>query len=142
MGNISRHFSFAEFTKSDTARRYHIINEITDWEVRDNIIALVENLLEPLREAWEQPLFINSGYRCRELNEKVGGVESSQHRKGEAADVGCSNPLELARLVLKLNLPFDQMGLYASFVHLSYKRDGRNRGQIFYGKNWRGSRDL
>lgn len=91
MGNISRHFSFAEFTKSDTARRYHIINEITDWEVRDNIIALVENLLEPLREAWEQPLFINSGYRCRELNEKVGGVESSQHRKGEAADVGCSS---------------------------------------------------
>lgn len=142
MGNISRHFSFAEFTKSDTARRYHIINEITDWEVRDNIIALVENLLQPLRDAWGQPLFINSGYRCRELNEKVGGVESSQHRKGEAADVGCSNPLELARLVLKLNLPFDQMGLYASFVHLSYKRDGRNRGQIFYGKNWRGSRDL
>lgn len=142
MGNISRHFSFAEFTKSDTARRYHIINEITDWEVRDNIIALVENLLQPLRDAWGQPLFINSGYRCRELNEKVGGVESSQHRKGEAADVGCSNPLELARLVLKLNLPFDQMGLYASFVHLSYKRNGRNRGQIFYGKNWRGSRDL
>ena len=118
MGNISRHFSFAEFTKSDTARRYHIINEITDWEVRDNIIALVENLLEPLREAWGQPLFINSGYRCRELNEKVGGVESSQHRKGEAADVGCSNPLELARLVLKLNLPFDQMGLYPTFSPL------------------------
>ena len=140
MGNISRHFSFAEFTKSDTARRYHIINEITDWEVRDNIIALVENLLEPLREAWEQPLFINSGYRCRELNEKVGGVESSQHRKGEAADVGCSNPLELARLVLKLNLPFDQMGLYATFLHLSYTDSKENRREIFYSSKYKGEK--
>lgn len=140
MGNISRHFSFAEFTKSDTARRYHIINEITDWEVRDNIIALVENLLEPLREAWEQPLFINSGYRCRELNEKVGGVESSQHRKGEAADVGCSNPLELARLVLKLNLPFDQMGLYATFLHLSYTDNKENRREIFYSSKYKGEK--
>lgn len=140
MGNISRHFSFAEFTKSDTARRYHIINEITDWEVRDNIIALVENLLEPLREAWEQPLFINSGYRCRELNEKVGGVESSQHRKGQAADVGCSNPLELARLVLKLNLPFDQMGLYATFLHLSYTDNKENRREIFYSSKYKGEK--
>lgn len=140
MGNISRHFSFAEFTKSDTARRYHIINEITDWEVRDNIIALVENLLEPLREAWEQPLFINSGYRCRELNEKVGGVESSQHRKGQAADVGCSNPLELARLVLKLNLPFDQMGLYPTFLHLSYTDNKENRREIFYSSKYKGEK--
>lgn len=140
MGNISRHFSFAEFTKSDTARRYHIINEITDWEVRDNIVALVENLLEPLREAWEQPLFINSGYRCRELNEKVGGVESSQHRKGEAADVGCSNPLELARLVLKLNLPFDQMGLYPTFLHLSYTDNKENRREIFYSSKYKGEK--
>lgn len=140
MGNISRHFSFAEFTKSDTARRYHIINEITDWEVRDNIIALVENLLEPLREAWEQPLFINSGYRCRELNEKVGGVESSQHRKGEAADVGCSNPLELARLVQKLNLPFDQMGLYPTFLHLSYTDNKENRREIFYSSKYKGEK--
>ena len=140
MGNISRHFSFAEFTKSDTARRYHIINEITDGEVRDNIIALVENLLEPLREAWEQPLFINSGYRCRELNEKVGGVEFSQHRKGEAADVGCSNPLELARLVLKLNLPFDQMGLYPTFLHLSYTDNKENRREIFYSSKYKGEK--
>ena len=84
---ISRHFSFEEFTKSDTASRYHINNAITDWEVRDNIVALVENVLEPLREAWGGPLFINSGYRCKELNEKVGGVETSQHCKGQASDV-------------------------------------------------------
>lgn len=135
---VSKHFKFSEFTKSDTANRYHINNAITEWDVRDNIVALVENVLEPLREAWGGPLFINSGYRCKELNEKVGGVETSQHRLGQAADVGCTDPYALAKLVQRMGLVYDQMGLYASFVHLSYRADGENRGQIFYGKNWKG----
>ncbi len=50
---VSKHFKFSEFTKSDTANRYHINNTITEWDVRDNIVALVENVLEPLREAGE-----------------------------------------------------------------------------------------
>lgn len=140
MGTVSRHFSFREFEKSDTATRYHINNTIKDWDVRDNIIALVENILQPLRDEWGEPLFINSGYRCKELNEKVGGVETSQHRKGQAADVGCSNPYELAKLVQKMRLPFDQMGLYPTFVHLSYRDDGENRNQIFYSKNYKGKK--
>lgn len=140
MGNISKDFSFSEFTKSDTAKRHHIMNEIVDWQVRDNIIALVENLLQPLRDAWGQPLFINSGYRSKELNEKVGGVESSQHRKGEAADVACSDPLALARLVLALDLPFDQMGIYPTFLHLSYTDERENRKQIFYSERYKGAK--
>lgn len=135
---VSKHFKFSEFTKSDTANRYHINNTITEWDVRDNIVALVENVLEPLREAWGGPLFINSGYRCKELNEKVGGVETSQHCKGQAADVGVTDPYALAKLVQKMGLEYDQMGIYASFVHLSYKKDGENRKQVFYGKNWKG----
>lgn len=135
---ISKHFKFSEFTKSDTADRYHINNAITDWDVRDNIVALVENVLEPLREAWGGPLFINSGYRCKSLNELVGGVETSQHRRGQAADVGCTDPFALAKLVKRMGLVYDQMGIYASFVHLSYNNDGENRKQIFYGKSWKG----
>lgn len=142
MSKISKNFTWAEFTASDTVKRYGIINQITDWDVRDNIIALVENVLQPLRDAYGKPITINSGYRCAELNKKVGGVATSQHTKGQAADCGCDDPLALARLIIELGLPFDQMGLYASFVHLSYKRDGRNRGQIFYGKNWKGLRNL
>lgn len=140
MGSVSKNFSYSEFTKSDTAARKHIQNEITTFEVRDNIKALVDNLLQPLRDAWDAPLFINSGYRCPELNEAVGGVPTSQHVLGMAADVGCSNPYELAKLVKKLRLPFDQMGLYPTFVHLSYRDDGENRGQIFYSKNYKGKR--
>lgn len=137
---ISKNFTFEEFTKSDTATRYRINNAITDWEVRDNIIALVENLLQPLRDAWGNPLFINSGYRSKELNAKVGGVATSQHCKGQAADVGCSDPLALARLVKKLGLTYDQMGVYPTFVHLSYKDEGENRMQIFYSSKYKGEK--
>lgn len=139
---LSRSFEWKEFTKSDTAARLHIINEITDWEVRDNIKALVENLLQPLRDVWGGPLFINSGYRCPELNKAVGGVPTSQHVKGQAADIGVTDPYALAKLAKKMRLPYDQMIVYASFVHISYRADGLNRGQVFYGKNWKGPRDL
>ena len=135
---ISKHFKFSEFTKSDTADRYHINNAITDWDVRDNIVALVENVLEPWREAWGGPLFINSGYRCKELNEKVGGVETSQHRLGEAADVGVTDPYALAQLLKRSGLVFDQCILYPSFSHISFKKDGENRQRFLYAKTWKG----
>lgn len=137
---ISKNFTWEEFTHSDIAKRHHINNAITDWEVRDNIVALVDNVLQPLRDAWGQPLFINSGYRCKELNEKIGGVATSQHTKGQAADVGCSDPLSVARLVREMGLVYDQMGLYPTFVHLSYKDEGENRMQIFYSSKYKGDK--
>jgi uncharacterized protein YcbK (DUF882 family) len=137
---LSKNFTWSEITKSDVATRYRIQNAITDWDVRDNIIALVENVLQPLRDAWGQPLFINSGYRCKELNAKVGGVATSQHCKGQAADVGCGDPLALARLVKKMDLVYDQMGIYPTFVHLSYKDEGENRMQIFYSSKYKGEK--
>ena len=138
MGTLSRNFDWKEFTKSDTASRLHINNEIVDFEVRDNIKALVDNLLQPLRDVWGGPLFINSGFRCKELNERVGGVETSQHCKGMAADVACTDPLALARLVKKMRLDFDQMIIYPDFVHLSYRDDGENRNQLLYAKKYKG----
>lgn len=143
MSKISKNFTWAEFTASDTAKRYAIINQITDWDVRDNAVALFENLIQPARDAWGKPIEIgpnHSGYRCPALNKAVGGVDNSQHQYGEAADCGVDDPLAFARLIIELGLPFDQMGLYASFVHLSYKRDGKNRGQIFYSAKYKGER--
>lgn len=139
-GRISANFTFAEFTKSDTAKRLHINNAITSWEVRDNIIALVEDVLQPLRDAWGGPLFINSGYRCPELNEAVGGVPTSQHVKGQAADVGVTDPLALAKLAIKKKINFDQMIVYPSFVHFSYKKNGENRGKVLYSAKYRGAK--
>ena len=135
---ISKNFTWSEFTKSDTAKRLHINNAITSWEVRDNIKALVEDVLQPLREAWGGPLFINSGYRCLDLNKAVGGVPTSQHVLGQACDVGCTDPYALAQLAKKMNLGFDQMIIYPSFVHFSYKKEGENRGKVLYSAKYRG----
>ena len=137
---ISKNFTFEEFTSSDTAKKKGILNHITEWEVRDNIIALVENLLQPLRDAYGKPIRINSGYRCKALNEAVGGVESSQHRKGQAADCGCDDPLELARLLIELGLEFDQAIVYPTFLHISHKAEGENRNQLLYNKSYKGER--
>ena len=142
MGSISKNFDFKEFEKSDTAARLHIVNCINDTDVRDNIKALVEDVLQPLRDAWGGPLFINSGYRSPELNKAVGGVATSQHCKGQAADVGVTDPFALAKLAKRMRLCYDQMILYPSFVHFSYKREGKNRGQILYSNKWKGPKDL
>lgn len=88
---ITKHFKYSEFSKSDTASRLHLNNAITDWEVRDNIKALVENVLQPLRDAWGGPIFINSGYRSPEVNKAVGGVETSQHCFDENTEILTTN---------------------------------------------------
>ena len=142
MSKISKNFTWAEFTASDTAKRLGIINQITDWDVRDNALALFDNLIQPARNAWGKAVFINSGFRCSALNKAVGGVDDSQHQYGEAADCGVDDPFAFASLIIELGLPFDQMGLYPTFVHLSYKREenGKNRGQVFYAKSYKGER--
>ena len=138
MGTISKNFDYKEFESSDTADHYGITNVITSFEVRDSIKALVDEVLQPLRNAWGKPMKINSGYRCPALNRAVGGVESSQHVKGEAADVACDTPLELARLARDLNLPYDQMIIYPSFVHFSHKLTKKQRKQILYNRRYTG----
>lgn len=138
MGTISKNFSYKEFEASETAKKKGICNIIASVKVRDSIVALVTNVLQPLRDAWGEPLHVNSGYRCPELNEAVGGVPTSQHVLGESADIGCSDPHGLAALALSLKLPFDQMILYPTFVHFSHKLDGEQRGMVLYNKAYKG----
>lgn len=135
MGTITKDFSYREFERSEVADAKHICNVITSFEVRDSILALTESVLQPLRDAWGKPLKVNSGYRCKALNAAVGGAPTSQHVKGEAADIAAGDPVKLARLAVKLGLPFDQMILYPTFVHFSHRLNGEQRGQICY--NWR-----
>ena len=54
---------------------------------RKNLVTLVERVRDPLRERWQSPIYITSGYRCPALNRKVGGVENSYHTRGMAADI-------------------------------------------------------
>lgn len=140
MGTISKNFSYREFEASAVADRKHITNVVTTVQVRNSIKALVDNVLQPLRDRWGKPLTVNSGYRCPELNKEVGGVETSQHVKGEAADIACDRPAELAQMAYDMGLPYDQMILYPTFVHFSHKLTGAQRKQVLYDKSYRGEK--
>ena len=70
-------------------------------EVRQNIEALVANVLDSLREAYGKPIYVNSGYRCEKHNKAVGGVPKSQHMRGEAADIHCDDNAKLAKLIVQ-----------------------------------------
>lgn len=142
MGTISKNFSYAEFERSETARNAGITNVITEFRVRDAIRELTLTVLQPLRDASGAQVVISSGYRCPELNALVGGVPTSQHEKGEAADIMSRllTPLELARLIVRLELPFDQLILYPTFVHVSHKLEGKQRGQILYNRRYNGEK--
>ena len=107
--------------------------------MRDNIVALVDNVLDPAREEFGGPVTVNSGYRCPKHNLAVGGVVNSQHMKGEAADLCCAGNKRLAEIIEK-NGKYDQMIKYLRpdgsirFIHVSWKRNGGNRKQRLVSK--------
>ena len=135
---ISKNFNFYEFTKSETADRLGIDNTKLSLRVKDNIVQLVENILQPLRDEINCPIKINSGYRCNSLNVAVNGAVNSQHKLGLAADIKCTclPPYEVAKVIHRMNLPYDQLILYPTFVHVSYSY--RPRKQLLYNKSYNG----
>lgn len=136
---LTKNFELKEFTSSPTAKKYNISNTPPELVI-ENLKSLCEYILQPIRDKVEKPVEINSGYRCLELNKKVGGVPTSQHCIGQACDfkVEGMTSYEIVKVILELNLPFDQVGLYDSFVHISYGE--RHRRHLFYNKSYRGKK--
>ncbi|WP_293713371.1 D-Ala-D-Ala carboxypeptidase family metallohydrolase [uncultured Parabacteroides sp.] len=129
---LSEHFSLEELTYSLTAVEHAIDNEPSP-EAKSSLQHLTNCLLEPLRQLYEKPIAILSGYRNKEVNRLVGGVATSQHVKGEAADCYTpEGPAKLLELLLRSGLPFDQAILYKrrKFLHISLKASGKNRMQV------------
>lgn len=129
---LTKNFDLNEFTYSKTAVERGINNYPQAYE-QGSLKNLCVNLLQPLRDALGESISINSGYRCKQLNDAVGGSKTSQHMRGEAADCAIKgNAADLLDLLIKLNISFDQALLYKSknFLHLSLKREGTNRRQI------------
>lgn len=95
----------------------------------ENMKALVEEVMDPAREKLGMPITCNSGFRCPVHNQAVGGVYNSQHVKAEAMDVTCKDNRQLAKVIVE-NGKFDQLIIYPTFVHVSYRRNGGNRKEI------------
>jgi hypothetical protein len=137
---LSPNFDLLEFTKSDYAIRNSIDNTPANDTVKKLEILCVY-VLESIRDKFNKPVKVNSGYRGSALNKAIGGSESSQHCKGEAADIeimGVDNK-ELA-LWIKQNIDFDQLILEfynpaekdpnSGWVHVSYVSCQKNRHSI------------
>ena len=127
-----RYFTLQELTRSATARRLGIYNTPPASAVKA-LNELVDNVLDPLREAWGGPIRVNSGYRCPALNKAVGGSPYSQHQRGEAADITVGTPSanrRLLALIKRLDLPVDQCidEKGCRWIHVSHRK-GHNRRQ-------------
>lgn len=116
--------------KSATAEQYKIENTPDESSIV-NLEALIEYIVKPIFDKFPNAE-VTSGYRCDALNEKVGGVKGSQHTKGQAVDLVLVIPGKTIKESIKelynfvaITLPFDQMIIYPTFVHLSYRAVNR-----------------
>lgn len=136
-----KYFTIEELCASDTAERKKIDNT-PNADARLRMQRLIEQLLDPIRAAWDGPITVNSGYRSPALNKAVGGVSNSQHMKGEAADITVGSQeanKQLFDLIVELRqngrISFDQLidETGYSWLHISFKGTG-NRNQVLHKK--------
>jgi zinc D-Ala-D-Ala carboxypeptidase len=135
---LSNNLSVKEVTKSNTAKRFDIDNRPT-IEHLQNLKAIALNIFQPARNHFKKPIFVSSGYRSEDLNEKIGGSKTSQHSKGQALDLdahtfgGLTNK-ELFDFISE-HLEFDQIiwefgtDEEPDWVHVSYVSSSINRGE-------------
>jgi hypothetical protein len=127
---LSENFSLSEMIKSETALRHGLENNPGDAEIA-NLKLLAEKVLQPIRNHYKTGVKVNSGFRHPEVNAAVGGSKTSDHCKGQAADIeipGVANA-DLAEWI-KGNLEFTQLILEfytpgipdSGWVHVSYDK--------------------
>lgn len=126
--NLSPNFTLSEMTKSETALRHNLDNTPGETEI-ENLRVLCERVLQPVRDHYGKGVKVNSGFRHPDVNAAVGGSKTSDHCKGQAADIeipGVPNH-ELAEWI-KANLDYTQLILEfytrgvpdSGWVHVSY----------------------
>lgn len=134
----SKYFKLEELLHSDTAINSRIENT-PSWDGVEKLNNLAVNYLDIIRENWGKPLTISSGYRCKELNAKVGGVKNSAHVTYDAADIQPKDTSKeevqrlfdfIKDLFTKKNIKIDQCFIEhsktAHWVHLSVADRMRN----------------
>lgn len=128
---LGRWFRLSEFTRTGTK----LPNDPPAAAVQA-LQALVTTVLDPLRDGVGKAVNVTSGYRSAEVNAAVGGADSSQHSKGEAADVRVDGytPDQLANTIDRLGLPYDQLIVYgwSGHVHVSHKLNGAQRRERLF----------
>ena len=135
--NISKHLTLAEVTHSETAIKLGIENTPTPAQL-ENLILIANKVFEPVRNHFNAPVHVSSGYRITNLNLAIKGSVSSQHCNGEALDLDNDGSKVTNAMIfnwIKDNLEFDQLiwefgtDKNPGWVHVSYVKSG-NRKQV------------
>jgi hypothetical protein len=125
---LSPHFQLDEFTRSQTAARWGIDN--TPNETVKSVLYKTAAMMEDVRKVCQKPITISSGYRCPELNRKIGGSMTSQHMTGHAVDFTASGLTidDAMQLIISSDLDYDQLiAEYNSWVHISWSDKPRRQ---------------
>ena len=134
-----KHYTIRELTKSRTAAKLGIDNTPTP-EITRRLNALVDKVLDPLREKFGAPIIVTSGYRSPKVNAATPGAsKTSQHMQGEAADIRTvsdsrEDNMKLLRCLLQSGIEFDQIiceypdaNGRPDWIHVSYTTRRANR---------------
>lgn len=142
MEQFTKNFSYDELIASSTAKRLGLDNTPSEEE-KEKLRQLAEEVLQPIRDGWRAPIIVNSAYRSQEVNKAVGGSKTSQHLKGEAADItigGKERNRKLFNFIYKLiNQGKIKVGQLIdeynySWVHISLPRKNKPNNQILHLK--------
>ena len=137
---MAKYFTIHELTRSNEAIRRGIDNTPPP-DIKIKLVQLMDKCLDPIREAWGEPIIVNSGFRCPALNTAVSGVSTSQHKKGEAADITAGSVEKnkelfklIADLVGECELSVDQCIDESGYrwIHVSYKNEKKNRNNFLH----------
>lgn len=129
---LSKNFTLYELIRSATADRLHINNEPAS-DVITNLKTLCQQVLQPARDEYGKPMFITSGYRCKQLNKAVGGVYNSYHLFGQAADIMVTGQEDGEKLAIILNKqPLTDLVLverhkHSFWVHVQFSLIARHK---------------
>jgi hypothetical protein len=135
---LSKNLSLSEMIISSEAKRKGISNQPTEEHI-SNMKKLAINVFQPIREHFNSPIHISSGYRSLALNKAIKGSATSQHCSGEAMDIDMdATSITNAEVFnyIKDNLAFDQLiwefgtNENPDWVHVSYESTGKQRKQI------------
>jgi len=149
---LSKYFSKREMIRSSAADRLKINNE-PNAEQLQNLKNFCLTTMDAIRDHFNRPIIITSGFRCPELNKAIGGEKDSEHQFGFAADFELGEPYDrtLNSVFMEIsvgNIPFTQVIYEFGWIHISnnpnkqtktcsiaYRQDGKIKYQHFYKIN-------
>ena len=107
-----KYFNYTEFDSPDVQGSGQLMDET------------ILQMLDEVREKFDKPIHITSGYRTAAHNEAVGGTENSSHLRGLAVDISCKNSKDRFDLInCLLDVGFNRIGIAKTFIHADIDRD-------------------